>query len=165
MHNQGTTIFQVYPNQKSTDMRYELIIYWSKADNSFLVEVPELPGCMADGATYEEAVANAQLLPPVDGRTDFVPDQIAHRLLEIEHYYSNKILVDHDVAEPPTYPSARVFQIKDSKKMKFSQSVGKLDPAEFINFSSLFDRLLVLFGVSPPLKSKSILLGNVHNDE
>jgi predicted RNase H-like HicB family nuclease len=43
-------------------MRYELIIYWSKADNSFLVEVPELPGCMADGSTYEEAVANAQIV-------------------------------------------------------------------------------------------------------
>jgi predicted RNase H-like HicB family nuclease len=41
-------------------MRYELIIYWSKADETFIVEVPELPGCMADGATYEEAVANAQ---------------------------------------------------------------------------------------------------------
>ena len=43
-------------------MRYELIIYWSKADESFVVEVPELPGCMADGATYEEAVANAQVV-------------------------------------------------------------------------------------------------------
>lgn len=41
-------------------MRYELIIYWSKADQSFVVEVPELPGCMADGASYEEAVVNAQ---------------------------------------------------------------------------------------------------------
>ena len=41
-------------------MRYEIIINWSKADESFIVEVPELPGCMADGATYEEAVANAQ---------------------------------------------------------------------------------------------------------
>jgi predicted RNase H-like HicB family nuclease len=41
-------------------MRYELIIYWSKEDQAFLVEVPELPGCMADGATYEESVANAQ---------------------------------------------------------------------------------------------------------
>ena len=41
-------------------MRYELIIYWSRADESFIVEVPELPGCMADGATYEEAVANAR---------------------------------------------------------------------------------------------------------
>jgi predicted RNase H-like HicB family nuclease len=43
-------------------MRYELIIYWSKADDTFIVEVPELPGCMADGATYEEAVANAQIV-------------------------------------------------------------------------------------------------------
>ncbi|HEY5770278.1 MAG TPA: type II toxin-antitoxin system HicB family antitoxin [Terrimicrobium sp.] len=41
-------------------MRYELIIYWSKTDESFVVEIPELSGCMADGATYEEAVANAQ---------------------------------------------------------------------------------------------------------
>jgi len=41
-------------------MRYELIIYWSKEDQAFLVEVPELPGCMSDGASYEEAVANAQ---------------------------------------------------------------------------------------------------------
>jgi predicted RNase H-like HicB family nuclease len=40
--------------------KYELIIYWSRDDNAFVVEVPELPGCLADGATYEEAVANAQ---------------------------------------------------------------------------------------------------------
>jgi len=43
-------------------MRYELIIYWSKADKCFIAEVPELPGCMADGATYEKAVANAQVV-------------------------------------------------------------------------------------------------------
>jgi predicted RNase H-like HicB family nuclease len=41
-------------------IRYELIIYWSEEDQSFVVEVPELPGCMADGETYEEAVANAK---------------------------------------------------------------------------------------------------------
>jgi len=41
-------------------MRYELIIYWSKDDNRFVVEVPELPGCMADGQTYAEAVKNAE---------------------------------------------------------------------------------------------------------
>ncbi|WP_312283544.1 type II toxin-antitoxin system HicB family antitoxin [Candidatus Igneacidithiobacillus taiwanensis] len=40
--------------------RYELIIYWSKEDGAFLVEVPELPGCMADGSTYQEAVSNAE---------------------------------------------------------------------------------------------------------
>ncbi len=43
-------------------MRYELIIYWSKADKCFIAEVPELPGCMADGATYEKAVASAQVV-------------------------------------------------------------------------------------------------------
>ena len=42
--------------------RYELISYWSKADDSFVVEVPELPGCMADGETYEGVVANAQIV-------------------------------------------------------------------------------------------------------
>ena len=41
-------------------IRYELIIYWSDTDQSFVVEVSELPGCMADGDTYEQAVANAQ---------------------------------------------------------------------------------------------------------
>lgn len=40
--------------------KYEMIIYWSRKDDSFLVEVPELAGCMADGATYQEAVANAE---------------------------------------------------------------------------------------------------------
>jgi predicted RNase H-like HicB family nuclease len=43
-------------------MRYEMIIYWSSEDDAFVVEVPELPGCMADGATYEEAVRNAQTI-------------------------------------------------------------------------------------------------------
>ena len=42
--------------------KYELIIYWSKEDGAFVVEVPELPGCMADGDTYAEAVANAQVV-------------------------------------------------------------------------------------------------------
>ena len=42
--------------------KYELIIYWSEEDEAFVVEVPELPGCMADGATYAEAVANAQVV-------------------------------------------------------------------------------------------------------
>jgi len=45
-----------------TTLRHELIIYWSKPDETFFVEVPELPGCMADGATYDEAVANAQVV-------------------------------------------------------------------------------------------------------
>ncbi len=41
-------------------IKYEMIIYWSERDQSYLVEVPELPGCMADGETYKEAVCNAE---------------------------------------------------------------------------------------------------------
>ncbi len=40
--------------------RYEIIIYWSAEDDAFIAEVPELPGCMADGKTYQEAVANTE---------------------------------------------------------------------------------------------------------
>ncbi len=43
-------------------IRYELIIYWSDEDNAFIVEVPELAGCMADGATYQEALANIEVV-------------------------------------------------------------------------------------------------------
>jgi len=41
-------------------IRYELIIFWSEEDEAFIVDVPELPGCMADGATYQEALASAE---------------------------------------------------------------------------------------------------------
>ncbi len=40
--------------------KYEIVIYWSKEDNAFVAEVPELPGCMAHGDTYEDAVQNIQ---------------------------------------------------------------------------------------------------------
>lgn len=43
-------------------IKYEMIIYWSDEDDAFIVEVPELPGCMADGETYQDAVANAQVV-------------------------------------------------------------------------------------------------------
>ena len=42
--------------------RYELVIYWSKDDQCFVVEIPELPGCMADGESYQDAVNNAELV-------------------------------------------------------------------------------------------------------
>lgn len=43
-------------------IKYELIIYWSEVDSAFIVEVPELPGCMADGQSYQEAVQNAEVI-------------------------------------------------------------------------------------------------------
>ena len=43
-------------------VRYEIIIYWSDDDRSFVAEVPELAGCMADGKSYEEAVKNVEVV-------------------------------------------------------------------------------------------------------
>jgi predicted RNase H-like HicB family nuclease len=43
------------------ESRYELIIFWEKADQTFVVDVPELPGCMAHGKSKREAIANAEL--------------------------------------------------------------------------------------------------------
>ena len=42
--------------------RYEVIIYWSDEDQAFIAEAPELPGCAADGATYQEAIANVEVV-------------------------------------------------------------------------------------------------------
>jgi len=43
-------------------MRYEIILYWSNEDEAFIAEVPELPGCSADGATYQEALQNVEIV-------------------------------------------------------------------------------------------------------
>jgi len=42
--------------------RYEIIVYWSELDKAFIAEVPELPGCMADGSTYEKVMKNVQVI-------------------------------------------------------------------------------------------------------
>lgn len=44
------------------EYKYEIIIYWSKSDNAFIAEVPELLGCMADGSTYIEALNNVEII-------------------------------------------------------------------------------------------------------
>ena len=42
--------------------KYEIIIYWSSEDNRYLAEAPELPGCMSDGKTYENALKNIEII-------------------------------------------------------------------------------------------------------
>ena len=42
--------------------RFQIILYWSNEDSAFIAEVPELPGCAADGPTYQEGLANAQVV-------------------------------------------------------------------------------------------------------
>ncbi|NWF57890.1 MAG: type II toxin-antitoxin system HicB family antitoxin [Fischerella sp.] len=43
-------------------LRYEIILYWSEEDQAFIAEVPELPGCAADGETYQEALHNVEII-------------------------------------------------------------------------------------------------------
>jgi predicted RNase H-like HicB family nuclease len=68
------------------DNRYEIIIFWSDEDESFVADVPELPGCMAHGPSHEEALRNAQEAMALwletaleTGRT--VPPPKGHRLV------------------------------------------------------------------------------------
>jgi predicted RNase H-like HicB family nuclease len=42
--------------------RYEIILYWSDDDQAFIAEVPELPGCAADGSTRQEALENVEIV-------------------------------------------------------------------------------------------------------
>jgi len=41
---------------------FQMIVNWSEEDQAYLVEVPELPGCMADGTSRQEAIANAEVV-------------------------------------------------------------------------------------------------------
>jgi predicted RNase H-like HicB family nuclease len=43
-------------------LRYQIILYWSQEDQAFIAEVPELPGCAADGETYQEALQNVEII-------------------------------------------------------------------------------------------------------
>ncbi|OBQ31815.1 MAG: hypothetical protein AN487_23545, partial [Anabaena sp. CRKS33] len=43
-------------------LRYEINLYWSQEDQSFIAEVPDLPGCAADGETYQEALQNIEII-------------------------------------------------------------------------------------------------------
>ncbi len=66
--------------------RYEVIIFWSAEDEAFVAEIPELPGCMAHGATQEEALFNAKAaerlwLETAEEFGDRIPSPIGRRLV------------------------------------------------------------------------------------
>ena len=66
--------------------KYEVIIFWSAEDDTYVAEIPELPGCMADGATQEEALANAKAaerlwLDTAKECGDPIPDPKGRRLV------------------------------------------------------------------------------------
>ena len=65
---------------------YEIIIYWSEQDKAFIADVPELPGCMAHGATHEDALNNAKQamalwLEAARAEGEPVPHPRGHRLM------------------------------------------------------------------------------------
>ena len=65
---------------------YEIIIYWSAEDQAFIADVPELPGCMAHGASHEEALSNAKQamslwLEAAQAEGQAVPSPRGHRLM------------------------------------------------------------------------------------
>jgi len=66
--------------------RYEIIIYWSEEDRVFVADVPELPGCMAHGETYESALKNAKdairlWIKTAKEFNDPIPEPKRHRLV------------------------------------------------------------------------------------
>lgn len=67
-------------------LNYEIILYWSAEDSVFVAEVPELPGCIAHGATQEIALANANEAMQlwIDTSTEFgdpIPEPKGRRLM------------------------------------------------------------------------------------
>ncbi|MFZ5516489.1 MAG: type II toxin-antitoxin system HicB family antitoxin [Candidatus Zhuqueibacterota bacterium] len=66
--------------------RYEIIIYWSEEDNVYIAEVPELPGCMAHGESYESALKNVKeaiqlWIKTAEEFNDFIPEPKGRRLV------------------------------------------------------------------------------------
>lgn len=66
--------------------KYEIIIYWSEEDNVYIAEVPELPGCMAHGESYELAIKNIKdamylWIKTAKEFNDFIPEPKCRRLV------------------------------------------------------------------------------------
>ena len=53
---------QLTLKKQKNKYKYEMIVYWNQPDEAYIVEVPQLPGCMADRDTYQQAVANVEII-------------------------------------------------------------------------------------------------------
>jgi predicted RNase H-like HicB family nuclease len=62
MAQNAKLLSQILSGHSDAMSKYEVIIYWSEDDEAYVAEVPELPGCMADGSSYQNALANAEIV-------------------------------------------------------------------------------------------------------
>jgi predicted RNase H-like HicB family nuclease len=67
-------------------IKYEVVIYWSDEDQAFLAEAPEIPGCMADGKTYQEALSNMVSTLQFMNQKKRSPNQESAFLIHLQMY-------------------------------------------------------------------------------
>lgn len=90
----------------------------------------------------------ALLLPVPLGRLKFVSGQARSCYLAMEHYYSDVLLERFGLKDDPVVADSAVFNIasQPKKKVAFAEALRDLDPVEFENFKTLFDRIIHLLG-------------------
>ena len=110
------------------DIRYEIILYWSEDDQAFIAEVPELPGCAADGATYQAAIANAWVADSEVCAGEEVPVTVFLR-----PYRGETIQRTVPLRIPPNFPKGQHrILVSDAESLNRMQSL-----AGFVNRTSL----------------------------
>jgi len=97
---------------------------------------------------HRKGAVQSILIPTPPGRDAFAPEDVATRVLEMEHYYSDSVLHRFGVAGEGLYGSS-VFKIRDQHKARFTQDVAALDASEFSSFRNLFDELTRVIGIIP----------------
>ena len=98
-------------------------------------------GVDADHKQHRSKPIHAILLPIPKGREAFVPALSVHRVLEIEHLFSDSFLTKHGMNESPIYAGTSVFEIKKKKTM-FADSAASFPVEEFAQFEALFSRII-----------------------
>ena len=115
---------------------YQVVIYWSDEDGAYIVEVPELPGAMADGATRREALANAETviqewietarelgrpIPPPQGRLLTIPEaaeRLGLSVAMVRRYCSSGKLLAQKVGRDWTLRQRDVEQFAASPRQR-----------------------------------------------
>lgn len=98
---------------------------------------------------HQRQPVRALLLPVPPDRQNFVSRQARSCYLALEHYYSDTLLEQFDLKNVPVVADSAVFDIVShaKKKLKFAEALNNLDAREFVNFKTLFNRIIDLIGI------------------